>query len=94
MKNYGLREELPWPQEEVDDNSFSQVHEDTPLSSLDVSVTGEDVDIGEIKHNKGQTTVREMIEKSLIDGWEPLMRVSEMHDQHGQGHQHHQVQHR
>ena len=71
MKNYGLREELPWPQEEVDDNSFSQVYEDTPLSSLDVSVTGEDVDIGEIKHNKGQTTVREMIEKSLSDGWEP-----------------------
>ena len=57
MKYFGLTEELPWPHEEVDDNSIAQVYENTPWSSLNVSISGEDVD--EIGYSEGQTTLGE-----------------------------------
>ena len=47
---------MPWTQEEVDDNSISQVYENTPWSSLNVSITGEDIDeIGFNKYNREAT---------------------------------------
>ena len=43
-KEWWMTEALPWPQEEVDDRSISQVYEYTLWSSLDVSISGEDID--------------------------------------------------
>ena len=38
MRNCGLTESLPWPQDEIADDNSSQANGDTPLVSLDVSV--------------------------------------------------------
>ena len=57
----------PLPQEEVDDNSISQVYENTPWSSLNVSISGEDID--KIGYSKGQTTLGEMVEAPKTNRW-------------------------
>ena len=67
MKYFGLTEELPWPQEEVDENSISQVYENTPWSSLNVSISGEDID--ETRYSEGQTILGEMIEAPKSNRW-------------------------
>ena len=61
MRNYGLTERLPWPQDEVADGNSSQTNRDTPLSSLDVSVIGDRGDIEEFEYNHSETTVGEMV---------------------------------
>ena len=55
-------EELPWPHDEVDDSNLSQVYEDTPPSSLDVSVTGE------VEYNHGGVTAGELSDRLQKDG--------------------------
>ena len=50
MQNYGLMEgELPWSQDEFTASNSSQANGDTALSSLDVSVIGDRVDIDEFE---------------------------------------------
>ena len=61
IKYHGLTEELPWPQDEIDDSNLSQVYEDTPPSSLDVSVTGE------VEYNHGGITAGEMSDRLQRD---------------------------
>ena len=61
IRNHGLTEELPWPHDEVDDSNLSQVYEDTPPSSLDVSVTGE------VEYNHGGVTAGEMSDRLQRD---------------------------
>ena len=61
MRNYGLTESLPWPQDEVADSNSSQTNGDTPFSSLDESVIGDRGDIEEVEYKHGEATVGEMI---------------------------------
>ena len=58
-------------QEEVDDSSISHVIEYTPWSSLDVSISGEDID--ETGFNKA--TLGEMFAEPQNDRWEPEIRI-------------------
>ena len=71
MKYFGLTEALQWPQEEVDDNSTSQMYRNIPGSSLNVSISGEV--IVKIGYGKGQTTFGKMVEDPLCDVGEPEM---------------------
>ena len=70
MRNYGLTEELPCPQDEIDDSNLSQAYEDTPLSSLDVSVTGDHGDTDKVEYNQGGATAWEMSDRIQRDDCE------------------------
>ena len=65
MQNYGLMERLPWPQDEIADSNSSQVTGYTPLSSLDVSVIGDRVDIDELWYKYGEATFEEMFDDEV-----------------------------
>ena len=67
LKHFGLTEELLWPQEEVDDSSILQIYKNTPWSSLNVSISGEDID--ETRYSEGQTILGEMIEAPKSNRW-------------------------
>ena len=73
IANYCLTEELPWPQDDVDNSNLSKAYKDTPLSSLDVSITGGHGYIDEAEYNQGGATAGEMIDKLQIDGGELKM---------------------
>ena len=59
---------MPWPQEEVDDSSITQTYENTPWSSLNVSIAGEDID--EIGYSKDQTSLGVMVEQPQNNRWD------------------------
>ena len=55
MRNCGLTESLPWPQDEIADDNSSQANGDTPLVSLDVSVIVDRGDTEEVGYNTVET---------------------------------------
>ena len=76
MKYFGLTEALLWPQDGVDDNSTPQTYRNTPWSSLNVSLSGEDnVKKG---HSEGQPTLGKGVEDQQSNVREPGVC-----DQHG-----------
>ena len=56
------------PQEEVDDNSISQVYENTPWSSLNVSISGEDIDecTDQLRQRQKQTKNKSTVDENLL----------------------------
>ena len=58
----------PLPQEEVDDNSISQVYENTPWSSLNVSISGEDIDecTDQLRQRQKQTKNKSTVDENLL----------------------------
>ena len=80
IKNHSLSEELPWPQDEFDDSNLSPVYEDTQLSSLDVSGSGDRRDTVEVEYNHGGTTAGEMCNRLPRDdclfGMEDWVRLT------------------
>ena len=57
MRDYGLMDRLPWPQDEVAASNSSLADGDTPLSSLDASATRDLWDIDEFENKHGEPTV-------------------------------------
>ena len=67
IKYHGLTEELPWPQDEIDDSNLSQVYKDAPLPSLGVSVAGDRGDMGKVEYDNGGAAAGEMCHRWQMD---------------------------
>ena len=68
LKFLGLADELPWPEEEADDSSILQTYKNTPLLSLNVSITGKDTD--ETGCNKDQPGFGMTAEQPQSNRWD------------------------